>query len=318
MLDNFGRKINYLRISVTDLCNLRCAYCMPADGVEKKEHQNILRQEEIENIARAAVKLGIDKVRITGGEPLVRKGIVQLVENLANINGLRDLSMTTNGILLKKYARDLKKAGLNRINVSLDSLNHAKYKQMTRCGNLDDVLEGIRIAQEVELSPLKINVVLVGGYNDDEIEDFVSLTLKHNVEVRFIELMPLGEAKTWVESSFVSNDIVLSKVPKLIALPFKGHGTVARMYKLPNGKGKVGLISPISSHFCNYCNRIRVTPDGKLKSCLHSDQEINLKNTHPDELEKLIFEGIKAKPSKHHIDTTNASEAHRNMNEIGG
>lgn len=318
MQDNYGRKINYLRVSVTDLCNLRCSYCMPAEGVLKKAQREILTLEEIENIVRAAVKMGIDKVRITGGEPLVRNGIIQLIDNLAKIKGLRDLALTTNGALLKKYASDLKQAGLNRVNISIDTLNPAKYQEITRLGNLDNVLEGIQAAKEVGLGPLKLNVVLIGGFNDDEIEDFVNLTLKDDLEVRFIELMPLGEAGAWVQSSFISNETVLHKVPRLIPLPFKGHGTVARMYKLPNGKGKVGLISPISSHFCNYCNRIRVTPDGKLKSCLHSNQEINLKGVHPDELPKLIFEGIKAKPTKHHISTHEYSETKRNMNEIGG
>jgi len=318
MIDNFGRRINYLRVSVTDLCNLRCAYCMPAEGVNKKEHQDIMRLEEIENIVKAAVKLGIDKVRITGGEPLVRKGIVGLVENLAGIEGLKDLSMTTNGLLLKKYAPDLKQAGLHRLNISLDSLDRAKYRRMTRCGDLGDVWEGIKIAEEVGFSPLKINVVLIGGYNDDEIEDFVNLTLKDDVEVRFIELMPLGEAKNWPEDSFISNETVLRKVPRLIPLPFKGHGTVARMFRLPNGKGKVGLISPLSSHFCNYCNRIRVTADGKLKSCLHSTREIDLKDVRPDQLPRLLGEGIKAKPTKHNISTKDRSQVERNMNEIGG
>lgn len=318
MLDNYGRRINYLRVSVTDRCNLRCAYCMPAVGIDKKEHHDILRAEEIENIVKAAVKLGIDKVRITGGEPLVRKGIVELIESIGKIEGLKDLSMTTNGILLARYARDLKKAGLNRINVSIDSLNEKKYNKMTRCGKLEDVLEGLRISQEVGLAPLKLNVVLVGGYNDDEIADFVNLTIKEDIEVRFIELMPLGEAKDWDQNAFISNDTVLKAVPTLMAMPFKGHGTVARMYKLPNAKGKVGLISPISSHFCSYCNRIRVTADGNLKACLHSDQEINLKDLHPDELETRLFEGIRSKPVKHHIDTLKVSEAHRNMNEIGG
>ncbi|NLI92088.1 MAG: GTP 3',8-cyclase MoaA [Peptococcaceae bacterium] len=318
MIDKCGRKINYLRISVTDLCNLRCAYCMPADGVRKREHRDILRLEEIVNIVKVGVQLGIDKVRITGGEPLVRNGIVQLVENLAQIKGLKDLSMTTNGILLNKYALELKKAGLDRVNISLDSLDRAKYKKMTRCGELDDVLEGIRIAGEAGLSPVKVNVVLIGGYNDDEIEDFVNLTLKSDIEVRFIELMPLGEAKSWPMGSFISKETVLNKVPGLIPLPFKGHGTVARMYKLPNGKGKVGLISPVSSHFCNYCNRIRITPDGKLKPCLHSDQEIDLKNAHPDEIKRLLYEGIKSKPNKHQLDTQHVSIVKRNMNEIGG
>lgn len=318
MLDVYGRIINYLRVSVTDLCNLRCGYCMPAEGVAKKEHRDILTFDEIENIVRAAANLGVDKVRITGGEPLVRKGIVQLIERLAGIEGIRDLSMTTNGILLKKYAADLKKAGLNRVNISIDSLNGDKYRKITRWGKLEDVLAGIKEAQAVGLTPIKLNVVLMGGYNDDEIEDFVNLTLKEDFQVRFIELMPLGEAAGWEHHSFISSQEVLNRVPGLIPLPIKGHGTVARMYKLPKGKGQVGLISPLSNHFCHYCNRLRVTPDGKLKSCLHSNREINLKDVTPEELPRLIMEGIRSKPNKHGLSREKASLTQRNMNEIGG
>lgn len=318
MLDGYGRRINYLRISVTDLCNLRCVYCMPAGGVAKKEHRDMLSFEELENIVRAAAQLGVEKVRITGGEPLVRRGIVQLIDRLAGIPGIRDLSITTNGILLKKYAADLKKAGLNRVNISLDSLDEAKFRKITRLGNLQDVLAGIKAAQEVGLTPVKLNVVLIGGFNDDEIEDFVALTLKEDLQVRFIELMPLGETAGWDPGSFISNEEVLRRVPGLIPLPIKGQGTVARMYKLPNGKGQVGLISPISNHFCHYCNRLRVTPDGKLKACLHSNQEINLKNAAPDELPGLIMEGIMSKPNRHQLSREQASLTQRNMNEIGG
>ncbi|NLL18310.1 MAG: GTP 3',8-cyclase MoaA [Clostridia bacterium] len=318
MLDGYGRNINYLRVSVTDLCNLRCVYCMPAGGVAKKEHRDMLSFEELENIVRAAAKLGIDKVRVTGGEPLVRRGIVQLIDRLAVIPGIRDLSMTTNGILLKKYAAELKKAGLNRVNISLDSLDEAKYRKITRLGNVQDVLEGIKAAQEVGLTPVKLNVVLIGGFNDDEIEDFVSLTLKEEIQVRFIELMPLGETAGWEPGSFISNDEVLRREPGLIPLPIKGQGTVARMYKLPHGKGQVGLISPLSNHFCHYCNRLRVTPDGKLKACLHSSREINLKNVAPEELPSLIMEGIMSKPYRHHLSREQASLTQRNMNEIGG
>lgn len=318
MLDNYGRRINYLRVSVTDLCNLRCIYCMPAGGVAKKERRELLTFEEIENIARAGAEIGINKVRITGGEPLVRKGIVQLVSRLAQIDGIKDLAMTTNGVLLKQYAADLKAAGLKRVNISLDTLDPDKYRRITRRGNLADVLEGIKAAQAVGLTPIKLNVVLAGGINDDEIEDFVHLTLKEDIHVRFIELMPVGEAGLWEPSAFISNEEVLRKVPALIPLAIKGHGTVARMYKLPHGKGQVGLISPLSNHFCNYCNRLRVTPDGKLKSCLHSNQEINLKNVPPEELTGLLIEGIMAKPNKHYLSATNGSLTHRNMNEIGG
>ncbi|KUO60390.1 MAG: cyclic pyranopterin phosphate synthase MoaA [Gracilibacter sp. BRH_c7a] len=318
MIDNFGRKINYLRVSVTDLCNLRCSYCMPEKGIEKKEHKDIMNLEEIENIIKTAVKLGINKVRITGGEPLVRKGLVPMINNISSLDEMKELTLTTNGTLLKDYADSLKKAGLNRVNISLDTLDREKYKKITRCGNLDDVLEGIRAAKEAKLLPIKINVVLIGGFNDDEIAEFVNLTVKDEIEVRFIELMPLGEASTWPKESFISNEEVLNKVPRLISMPFKGHGTVARMYKLPDSKGKVGLISPVSSHFCNYCNRIRVTPDGKLKSCLHSSQEIDLKGANPRELERLLIEGMRGKPSRHNMGTMHSTETHRNMNEIGG
>lgn len=318
MLDNYGRRINYLRVSVTDLCNLRCIYCMPADGVAKKERRDLLTFEEIENIVRAGAQLGINKVRITGGEPLVRKGIVELIGRLAQIDGITDLGMTTNGVLLKDYAADLKEAGLKRVNISLDTLNPDKYRRITRRGNLADVLEGIKAAQAVGLTPIKLNVVLAGGINDDEIEDFVNLTLEEDIHVRFIELMPVGEAGLWEPAAFMSNEEVLRKVPALIPLAIKGHGTVARMYKLPHGKGQVGLISPLSNHFCSYCNRLRVTPDGKLKSCLHSNQEINLKNVLPEKLTGLLIEGIMAKPNRHYISAASGSLTHRNMNEIGG
>lgn len=318
MIDGYGRNINYLRISVTDLCNLRCAYCMPGQGVPQKDHKDILRLEEIENIAQAAVKLGINKIRLTGGEPLVRKGLVGLIGNISKIKGLKDLGLTTNGILLKDYADDLKKAGLKRVNISIDSLDKAKYKTITRGGNLNDVLDGIRAAKEAELLPLKLNVVLVGGFNDDEIEDFVNLTLKDDIEVRFIELMPLGEASSWEEHHFLANSEVLKRIPNLIPLPFKGHGSIARLYKLPNSKGKVGLISSLSSHFCHYCNRVRITADGRLKPCLHSNKEIDIRDYGPKNIEKFLLDGIKAKPYKHNIDKTSSIPVRRNMNEIGG
>lgn len=318
MLDRYGRKINYLRVSVTDLCNLRCIYCMPPGGVAKKERHELLTFEEIENIVRAAAQLGIDKVRITGGEPLVRKGIVELVGRLARIEGIQDLSMTTNGILLKDYAVPLKEAGLKRVNISLDTLDPDRYRRITRGGRLADVLAGIAAARAAGLTPIKINVVLVGGINDDEIEDFVNLTLKEELQVRFIELMPIGEAIHWERSAFLPAEEVLRRVPRLIPLAVKDHGTVARLYQLPHAQGQVGLISPLSNHFCHDCNRLRVTPDGKLKACLHSSQEINLKNVPPDELPKLLAEGIMAKPHRHYLSITHGSLTHRNMNEIGG
>jgi len=320
MIDGFGRKINYLRISVTDLCNLKCTYCMPERGVPKKEHSDILSLETIRRIAEAAVSLDITKIRITGGEPLVRRGILDLITEIAKLKdrGLKDLALTTNGILLKNYAEQLKKAGLDRVNISIDTLDPAKFKEITRCGQLKDVFEGIRAAKEARLFPLKLNVVLIGGFNDDEIEDFVRLTIEDDIEIRFIELMPMGEAGGWDKDHFLAGTEILERVPSLIPVSFKGHGSVARLYRLPNSKGRVGLISPLSSHFCNFCNRIRITPDGKLKPCLHSNVEIDIKNYKENEMEKFLMDGIKAKPYRHCIQSDEYEPIIRNMHEIGG
>ncbi len=320
MIDNYSRDINYLRISVTDLCNLKCKYCMPEKGVAKKEHRDIMSLETIEKIAGAAVKIGISKIRLTGGEPLVRKGIIDVIYEIGKLKskGLKDFGLTTNGILLGKYASELKRAGLTRVNISIDSLRPAKYQQITRCGNIQNVMAGIEAAQEAKLHPLKLNVVLIGGFNDDEIEDFVALTANNDIEVRFIELMPLGEAHGWSEDSFLPSSEIIKRVPRLIPMPFKGHGSVARLYKLPNSKGRVGLISPLSSHFCHYCNRIRITPDGKLKPCLHSNVEFDIRNYGEKNLEQFLLDGIRAKPYRHCIQSEEYIPVTRNMHEIGG
>lgn len=319
MMDSYGRNINYLRLSVTGKCNLRCNYCMPEKGIKKKAHEEILSLETIERIAFSAVKLGFEKIRITGGEPLVRKGIIDVIDQIAQLKtrGLKDLGLTTNGILLKDYADQLKKAGVTRVNVSLDSLDPAKYSRVTRGGRLSDVLEGIQAAKEAKLLPLKLNVVLIGGFNDDELEEFVNLTLEDNVEVRFIELMPIGEASRWDQEHFLTGTEITKRVPQLIPLAIKEQGTVARLYKLPNSKGRVGIISPLSNHFCNYCNRIRITPDGKLKPCLHSNLEFDIRNYGQD-YERFLLDGIYAKPNRHHIQNENYMPILRNMNEIGG
>lgn len=319
MIDNYGRNINYLRISVTDLCNLKCKYCMPEKGVLKKEHREILSLETIEKIAYTAVKIGISKIRITGGEPLVRKGIMDLILKIWKLKnkGLQELGMTTNGILLKDRAEDLKRAGLTRVNISLDTLDETKYREITRCGGMKDVMEGIRAAKEAGLMPIKLNVVLIGGFNDDEIEAFVNLTGDEDLEVRFIELMPLGEAAKWNPKQFLPSAEILKRVPDLIPLAVR-EGSVARLFQLPNGKGKVGIISPLSNHFCNSCNRIRITPDGKLKPCLHSNVELDFRNYGENNLEKFLMDGIKIKPVRHCIQSSEFIPVARNMNEIGG
>lgn len=320
MKDNFGREIKYLRISVTDLCNLRCKYCMPESGIDKKPHFNILSFEEIYQIAKASVELGIDKIRITGGEPLVRKDIVTLVEKLASIDGIKDLAMTTNGILLKDYATDLKKAGLNRVNISLDTLYEDRYTDITRGGNIYDVMDGLEGAIVAGLTPVKINTVIIKGFNDDEIMNFVQLTLNEPLYIRFIELMPIGQVGTSGKYEFVSNEEILSKLQGIKPVKME-DGAVAKYYQFPGALGKIGFINPISDHFCSDCNKIRLTSDGKLKPCLHSNEEIDLKEVLDKNDFGLLKETIKQtiinKPERHYL-KENPEIVSREMNKIGG
>lgn len=319
MRDSFGREINYLRISITDRCNLRCQYCMPEEGIAHKiEHDKMLSLEEIYRIARVFAKLGVSKIRITGGEPLVRKGAVDLVHMLSGLEGVRELAMTTNGVLLGHYARALKEAGLTRVNISLDTLDPAKYWEITRGGDLGQVLEGICEAKKVGLSPIKINTVLIGGFNDDEIEDLVNITREDPTDVRFIELMPIGEAAGWAKQKFVSNQRVLEVMKELKPVSKEDLSSPAVYYRLPGGQGKVGLINPISCKFCAFCNRVRLTSTGMLKLCLHSDREFDLKpHLHSDEaLEAAILHAVGKKEESHHL--TEGRYITRNMNQIGG
>lgn len=318
MKDSFGREINYLRISLTDRCNLRCKYCMPENGVLKFPHEEILTLEEIYTIIKAFVDLGVNKIRFTGGEPLARKGVVDLISKVSRLDGVKDLAMTTNGILLKEYAKDLKDAGLNRVNISLDTLNEDKYRMITRGGNLNTVMKGIEEAKKIGLTPIKINTVLIGGFNDDEIESLIKLTEKEEIDVRFIELMPIGEAASWAKEKFISNDIVLGKVKELIPVPREDMSSPAVYYKLPNGKGKVGIINPISCKFCENCNRVRLTSKGQLKLCLHSNVEIDIKEVlrNGQDIKKLILQSIRQKEESHHLE--DGKYIKRNMNQIGG
>ena len=314
MLDGCGRTINYLRLSVTDLCNYRCRYCMPPEGVAKRDHGDILSLEELADIARAAVRLGVKKIRLTGGEPLVRQGIVELCRQLRTIPGLQELCLTTNGALLPQLAAPLWEAGLDRLNISLDTLRPDRFAEMTRLGHLSDALAGIEAAEAAGFHDLKLDTVLIGGFNDDEIDDFINLTREHPWEVRFIELMPMGPCAEWDKSCFLSGDTVLQKVPALQQIESCG---VARRYRLPGAMGTVGLISPVNHDFCAQCRRIRVTADGKLKGCLHSAEELPLRGLHGKELEDAIRQGILQKPERHHL-TERRSDTPRNMNQIGG
>ena len=314
MLDGCGRTFDYLRLSVTDLCNYRCRYCMPAEGVCKRPHADILSVEELVEIGRAAVKCGVKKIRLTGGEPLVRRGILDICHGLRAIPGLEELCLTTNGSLLPSMAAPLREAGVDRLNISLDTLRPDRFREMTRLGTLSDVLEGIRAAEDAGFTNLKLDTVLIGGFNDDEIGDFLNLTMDHPWEIRFIELMPMGPCAEWEKSRFLSVDSVLQRYTTLQEIDAQG---VARRYRLPGAKGTVGLISPMSHDFCADCRRIRVTADGKLKGCLHSREELPLRGLHGKDLEDAIRRGILQKPQRHHL-AEGASDTPRTMNQIGG
>ncbi|WP_298035453.1 GTP 3',8-cyclase MoaA [uncultured Dysosmobacter sp.] len=314
MRDQTGRTIDYLRLSVTDLCNYRCRYCMPEEGVCKRAHQDILSVEEIEEISRAAVACGVKKIRLTGGEPLVRNGILEICRRLKAIPGLEELCLTTNGSLLPELARPLRETGVDRLNISLDALRPERFSDMTRRGKLEDVLSGIFAAQTAGFECLKLNIVLIGGFNDDEIPNFVKLTEAHPWEVRFIELMAMGPCACWDKSCFLPGSEVLRRCPDLRPIPGEG---VARRYKRPGARGAVGLISPVSHDFCGECRRIRITADGKLKGCLHSREEIDLRGLHGWRLENAIRQGILQKPQRHHL-AERPSDTPRNMNQIGG
>lgn len=327
MRDKHNRKINYLRLSVTDLCNLKCKYCMPEEGVEKKNHSEILSFESCLDIVETSAELGISKVRITGGEPLVRRGIVDLVNRISQIEGIDEIAMTTNGIFLSKYAKDLKEAGLGRVNISIDTLNPLKYQSITRGGRLQDVLDGIEMAKKHGLLPIKLNVVIVNGFNTDEIENFINMA-GEDIEVRFIELMPVGEASTWSEGKFISNESVIQNYSHMLADEAGPQSSGPAKYFInKNTGGKVGFINPISSHFCDSCNRIRVTPDGKLKTCLHSNDEYDLKVALQEKfdedqrkmaLKSLLINSIMHKPKQHSMGDVDFIPIVRSMNRIGG
>ena len=307
--DSFQRPINYLRISVTDRCNLRCIYCTPSGGVRLLPHGGILTYEEIYTVAQAAAELGVNKVRLTGGEPLVRAGLTELIQMLAQIDAIDDISLTTNGILLGGYAAELKQAGLRRVNVSLDTLKQDKFELITRNGdNLGEVQKGIEVARSVGLNPVKLNMVVMAGINDDELLDFAAKTIAEEWHVRFIELMPFaGEGTT--APRFISASEMRQRLEQLgglePCLPSVGNGP-AKYFRFAHAKGTIGFIAPISEHFCFHCNRLRLTADGKLRPCLLSEYEIDLKQPLRSGislagLKQLIEEAVANKPLRHRM-----------------
>ena len=316
MKDTYGREISYLRISLTDKCNLRCRYCMPEEGVCLKSHDEMLTEDEIVQAAEVAAELGVNKIRLTGGEPLVKKSIVGICARISKIPGFEDICLTTNGLLLPKLGKDLVAAGATRVNLSLDTLKKEKFEYISRRPAPDDLLCGLKAAMDAGFKKIKINAVLIGGVNDDEIEDLAKLTLEYPVDVRFIELMPMYDSGDFGPAAYLNSDVVLEKLP---LTPVADDGSVAKRYVLPGAKGEIGLISAVSKSFCATCNRIRLTADGFLKPCLHSSQEIGIKGLGRDEVKKQMIKAIMDKPPCHpDLSYEHRSGAERNMNQIGG
>ena len=315
MLDGEGRLIEYLRLSVTDRCNCRCTYCMPAGGVPMLGHKDILSFEELTEVVTACAQLGVRKVRLTGGEPLVRRGLPELVRMIRAVPGVEELAMTTNATLLAPVAAELHHAGLDRLNVSLDTRDAARYAELTRGGSLEDALAGLAAARDAGFSHTKVNCVLMGGVNDADVPRLAELARTEPIDVRFIELMPMGPCAGWPKARFIPAETVLEAVPGLEPLRRDG---VAELWHAPGWAGNVGLIRPMSHRFCDGCSRIRVTADGRLKPCLHSAAEIPLRGLHGEALLAELRRGIAAKPAYHHMDQDHASQSARDMNEIGG
>ena len=317
MEDTYGRRVDYLRLSVTDRCNLRCSYCMPESGICKKHHEEMLTEEEMVAAVKAAASLGVSKLRITGGEPLVKRNILSICEHVGKVEGIREVCITTNGVLLPHLARPLREVGVHRVNISLDTLDSEKYFYITRRDQFRSALAGIYGALDAGFERVKINSVLIRGFNDDEIQKLAELTLCSPVDVRFIELMPMNGGNELEERAMVANEVVLDRLPQLRKI--NEDGGVAQLYRLPGAKGNIGLISPVSRQFCSQCNRIRLTADGKIKPCLHSNAEYNIKGLKYEEVVVQFRNAIMGKPEGHGgLGVCCPSGAGRNMNEIGG
>lgn len=324
-LDRFGRKIHYLRISLTDHCNLRCVYCMPED-MTFRPNAELMQDDELLLLVRLFAKLGFDKFRLTGGEPTVRAHIVDIVREIAQTPGVKHLTMTTNGVLLGKLAAPLKEAGLQRVNVSVDTLNPAKFKRLTRWGSLEQVWEGIEAAERVGLAPIKLNAVVVRGYNESDVVDLAELTIKRPWQMRFIEMMPFAGATEFQQTQVVTAKEMAERIEGALGplVPVNdGHlDGEARMYKLPGAQGEVGFISSVTVPFCASCTRARLTADGKLRLCLLRDKEVDLltplrQGATLEDLRLLILDGIWNKPWGHGLRDGEVA-LNRTMSEIGG
>jgi cyclic pyranopterin phosphate synthase len=325
LIDPCNRHLNYLRVSIADRCNLACGYCLPEEAVPRLSHANILRYEEILRIVRVAVRLGITKVRVTGGEPLVRKGVFEFLERLSAVPGLRDLSLTTNGVLLKDHIELLRKAGISRLNISLDTLQPDRYRAITGRDFFSRVWEGILAAESLGFHPIKLNAVALQGVNDDELIDLARLSFAHAFHVRFIEFMPIGRSQFAGKPTLLVPEIMqrIAALGTLVPVPRSERDGPARRYRIEGARGEIGFISAISRHFCSQCNRLRLTASGQLRPCLMSDCQEDLKGPlrrgcSDDDLAELFFKTTQRKPSEHHLAVGEPAHVCCQMRSIGG
>jgi GTP 3',8-cyclase len=323
--DRFGRIINYLRISLTDKCNLRCVYCMPEDMIFRPNHE-MMQDDELIKLVHVFASLGFHKYRLTGGEPTVRQNVVGLVRQIAGTPGVKDISMTTNGILLEDLAQPLAEAGLRRVNVSIDTLDPVRFKRITRWGSLDKVWAGIEAAEAAGMTPVKLNVVVVKGFNEQDVTDLAKLTLDHDWQVRFIEMMPFGEVATFAKEQIITDEQIRERIADdYMPLELLDDGKLdgeARLYRFPGAKGEVGFISSVTQPFCASCNRARLTADGVLRLCLLRDKEVDLltplrQGATEDDIRQIILDGIWWKPWGHGLDQ-DVIPLNRVMSQIGG
>jgi cyclic pyranopterin phosphate synthase len=326
LVDSFGRFIEDMRISVIDKCNFRCTYCMPAEGLPWLKKREILSFDEIERVTRISVERGIREIRLTGGEPTVRAGLPELIERLVRIPGLEGVSLTTNGFLLKRMAKDLADAGLTRINVSLDTLVQEKFEHITRRNHLAEVLEGLQeLEKHPSISPIKVNAVAIRGFTDDEVLDFARLARRKPYVVRFIEFMPLDADESWSPEKILTGRELYEMIHAAYPLVpgDAGASSTSRVYRFADGAGEIGFINPVSEPFCSTCNRIRLTADGQLRTCLFSRWETDLRGPMRDgasdeEIGALMLRAVRRKEMKHRINDPGFVRANRSMSQIGG
>ena len=325
LIDNYNRILNYLRVSITDRCNLRCLYCAPHGMIPKMSHDDVLRYEEILRIVSTGARLGITKVRVTGGEPLIRKGVYSFLQDLNQLEGLQDVSLTTNGVVLEANAERIWSAGIRRINISLDTLDPIKYRQITGYDMFDQVWQGIETAQAMGFSPIKLNIVALKGFNEDEFTEFAKLTLTYPFHIRFIEYMPIGRPELRAEDHILASQIEkrLHDLGELVPLERQANDGPAQRFRLKGAQGEIGFIRPISRHFCNECNRLRLTASGHIRPCLLSDYQVDLKGPlrdgcSDDELAALFLQVVQHKHERHQLSIGQRGTVGDSMSGIGG